>query len=79
MKKKEIIIIGGGHAKVLIDAILSSGSFRIKGTLDPSLEKGSKVAGYPVLGPDNLLDGLKGVSLANGIGAVKAGEKRKNI
>lgn len=79
MKKEIVILGGGGHAKVLIDAILSAGSFRIKGILDPCLKKGSKVAGYPVLGSDNLLDGLKGISLVNGIGTVKAGERRKKV
>lgn len=79
MKKEIVILGGGGHAKVLIDAILSAGSFRIKGILDPCLKKGSKVAGYPVLGPDKLLDGLKNVLLVNGIGTIKACDKRKKI
>lgn len=80
MKKKEIVIIGGGgHAKVLIDAILSSDAYRITGILDPALKKGAKVSGYDVLGGDGLLFALKGKYLALGVGTVRASGRRKAI
>lgn len=78
MKKKRLVFIGGGgHAKVLIDTAEACGRFRIEGILDPSIRKNRKVAGYPVLGSDSMLEGLKGVSLVNGVGTVRASGKRK--
>lgn len=83
-KAKRIVVIGGGgHAKVVIDAILSSGLFRILGVLDPQLKAGEKILGYPVLGGDEYLeelkDGNKSFMLAIGIGTIKASDKRKTI
>ena len=79
MKKAIIILGGGGHAKVLIDAIRSSGKFDVKGILDPSLRKGARVAGIAILGSDEKLGGLKGASLAIGVGTVKASDKRAKL
>mgnify|MGYP001571349573 CR=1 FL=1 len=80
MKSKKIIIIGGGgHAKVLIDAILSFGQYRIAGILDERIQKGERILGFPVIGTDELLCRLKNVCLAIGIGTVKASNKRKII
>lgn len=80
MKSKKIIVIGGGgHAKVLIDAILSMGNYEIGGILDGQLKVGEKVSGVPVIGGDELLNQLKGVCLAVGVGTVKATDKRKTI
>lgn len=80
MKSKKIIVIGGGgHAKVLIDAILSTGNYEIGGILDGRLKVGEKVLGIPVIGGDELLNQLKGVCLAVGVGTVKATDKRKTI
>ncbi|MDP2167702.1 MAG: acetyltransferase [Thermodesulfovibrionales bacterium] len=78
----EVIILGGGgHAKVLIDCILSTGEFRIKGILDPRREAGSSLLDIPVLGGDEFLEGpdAKGFALALGVGTVKASDVRKNI
>jgi UDP-perosamine 4-acetyltransferase len=82
MANKRIIIIGGGgHAKVVIDAISSSGLYRIEGICDPRLRAGSKVAGIPVLGGDEYLDAAKGGSLylALGLGTIRASRKRKGL
>ena len=49
MSKKVILIGGGGHAKVAVDIICSSGD-QVFGVLDDYLEVGSSVLGVPVLG-----------------------------
>ena len=55
VKEKIVIIGGGGHAKVVVDAIKCSGKFDIHGIIDPNLEKGVSVLGVPVLGSDDIL------------------------
>lgn len=71
--KKCLILGGGGHAKVLIDAIQSCADILIIGVLDrdPKL-KGTKIFGVPVRGSDELIAELKGDadSFLVGIGSV---------
>jgi N,N'-diacetyllegionaminate synthase len=56
---KEIILIGGGgHCKVIIDAIESSGEFSIYGIVDQVLPEGASVLGVKVLGKDDILPEL---------------------
>ena len=46
----QVMVIGGsGHAKVIIDAILSSGD-QVIGILDDGIPVGSQILGIPVLG-----------------------------
>jgi len=82
-KQTVIILGGGGHAKVLIDAIRSGGLYTIKGIVDPSLAVGTKVSGVPVLGDDRFLErcgrSAGAICLAIGVGSVKAPERRKAI
>ena len=60
MKREKIVLIGGGgHAKVVIDAILSAGVYDIIGLTDPELPKNSSVLGIPVIGGDEILSELK--------------------
>lgn len=49
MSDSVIVIGGGGHAKVVIDCILSAGD-SVVGILDDALEVGTRVLGIPVLG-----------------------------
>jgi UDP-perosamine 4-acetyltransferase len=84
MKPKRLIIIGGGgHVKILIDAIRSTGLYRIEGILDSNLKKGMKILGVPVLGTDSFLSRHKTdrnkFLLAMGIGSVAATDKRKIV
>jgi len=58
MKKDIIIVGGGGHAKVVIDAIRNEGAFTVKGIVDHAFPKGAIVAGVEVLGGDEVLQEL---------------------
>lgn len=81
--KKVIIIGGGGHAKVLIDSILSTDFYQIEGILDGQFRAGRKILGFSVLGGDEFLSKFKHAKnnflLALGIGSIKADGKRKMI
>lgn len=56
MRKKGIVLVGGGgHCKVVIDAIESSGEFDIRGVTDSTLHKGAQVLNIKVLGKDDIL------------------------
>lgn len=65
-----IVVAAGGHGRVLIDALLSSGA-RIRGLVDPALAVGSLVMDTVVLGGDEVLDRVEPSRcwLANGLGA----------
>lgn len=79
---KKIIVLGaGGHAKVLIEAIISTGNFQIEGLLDVLPKWQKSILGFPLLGSDDYLYGKAGkdFSLALGVGCTKATSKRKEI
>lgn len=55
-----VIIIGGrGGAKMVIEAIRSTGYVGIEGIIDDQLKKGDHVMGVPVLGGDDELETLR--------------------
>jgi UDP-perosamine 4-acetyltransferase len=57
----DVVVIGaGGHGRVVLDVLLTSGAHRVAGILDadPALH-GSNIYGIPVLGPANLLSKLR--------------------
>lgn len=59
MKKKEIILIGGGgHCKSCIDVIEHENKYNIIGIIDIESKVGEKILGYPVIGTDNDLDSI---------------------
>lgn len=81
-KKKIMLVGGGGHCKVVIDAIESSGEFKICGIVDPSLPKGKSVLNIEVLGKDDILPELfkKGIEHAFiGVGSIGNCDIRKRI
>lgn len=80
MTKPVIIIGGGGHAKVLIDA-LRLRSVRILGIMDPALAKGTRILDLPVLGDDAAVDayGPDQVDLVNALGSIHVPVQRKAI
>ena len=53
-----LLIGGGGHCKSCIDVIEKEGQYKIEGVLDQTLEFGTKVLGYKVLGSDQDLGDL---------------------
>jgi len=54
--EKIILIGGGGHCKVIIDAITLGGRYRIVGITDPRKDMKERVCGVPVIGPDSALE-----------------------
>lgn len=69
-----VIVLGaGGHAKVLIEALLA-GSTAVAGIVDPDTEKiGQRILGVPVLGADQVVKEFPPheIQLANGLGSVR--------
>ncbi|MFH1846207.1 MAG: acetyltransferase [Candidatus Omnitrophota bacterium] len=71
MDKDRIILIGGGgHCKVVIDAIRLAGKYEIEGIIDPGLEPGSDIMGVPVLGGDEILTEVYNKGVKNAFIAV---------
>lgn len=72
MNRRIIVLGGGGHAKVLLDILLSN-SITVLGIIDnnPDLS-GSSLLGIPILGGDERLSDYapESVRLVNGIGSV---------
>ena len=80
MNLTELIVIGGGdHARVLLDAfeLLQT---RPTGIIDPNLEVGSEVLGVPVI-DDNTLSrtSSKRVLLVNGVGGAHTCGPRNSL
>jgi UDP-perosamine 4-acetyltransferase len=55
MKKKIVLIGGGGHCKVVIDALKLGKKFDICGITDTKLPAQTTILGIPVLGKDEIL------------------------
>lgn len=77
-----VLIGGGGHARVLIDIIKTSGEYEIVGILDSQLDIGTLISGVSILGNDNFLaelysKGIKNACIA--IGSIKDNSKRKML
>lgn len=71
MATKIIIIGGGGHCKVVIDAIKKGKCFRIEGIVDANKKVGTKILDIPVVGNDGSLtdiykNGIKNAFIAIG-------------
>lgn len=82
MKRDMVLIGGGGHAKVVIDAVKNSDRYEICGIVDPKLPQGTSVLGIKVLGGDGILRGIfkKGIENAFiGIGSISDCSLRKKI
>lgn len=80
---KVVGIGAGGHAAVLIEAILAAGAAEIVGLLDADPNRhGSHVLGIPVLGNDELLPKLRDAGVThffNGIGSVRNTSLRERV
>lgn len=71
MKKKLILLGGGGHAESVIDTIRSKKEYQIAGILENGKSRGMTVSGIMVLGSDELLAdiyrrGIRYVAIAIG-------------
>lgn len=80
--EKIALIGGGGHARVLIDLIRTSGEYEIVGILDRQLKFGIQVMGITVLGNDDGLLELYGNGIKNAciaVGSVRDNTKRKDL
>jgi len=77
-----VIVIGsGGHAKVVVDALLHEGR-NVVGITDSDLTRnGDKLLGVPIIGDDAILNTYKSsdIELALGIGTVKTKSPRQKI
>ena len=80
---KQILIVGGGgHARVLIDLIRSTGEYEISGILEQQLEEGTLVSDIPVQGTDDLLPELYKNGVRNaciGIGSTADNSRRMKL
>lgn len=81
LKKPLLLIGGGGHARVLIDALKLSGC-NIIGITDADAKKsGSSLEGIAIIGDDSILSRYApdDILLVNAIGSVKGTEERRKI
>ena len=80
MAKAVYLLGGGGHGRVVLDALLSSG-VNVAGILDPNLKIGDQVFGVLVMGGDEFLDQVAptDVLLVNGLGANPCVLRRKRL
>jgi UDP-perosamine 4-acetyltransferase len=80
MNRPVVIIGGGGHGKVLIDALLILGA-DIRGVADPSLRPEDSPFGVPVLGNDDAVLALapNDILLVNGVGSIRSTAARDGI
>ncbi len=59
-----VVLGAGGHARVLIDAIVAAGSATIVGLLDPDASR-RPIDGIRVIGDDAMLDRLRGTDVTH--------------
>jgi len=81
MAKLVIVLGGGGHAKVLIDALQLSG-IHILGIIDPQLKAGDHgVASLPILGDDQHIFQYSPdeIELVNGVGSLPGNNVRRRL
>jgi sugar O-acyltransferase (sialic acid O-acetyltransferase NeuD family) len=82
MKKKIILIGGGGHAESVIDAVNSMRNYEIVGILDNNKHTGTRVMGVKIIGNDSDLEyyfhkGIKNAVIA--MGSIGKPEPRQRI
>lgn len=81
MRLPVIILGAGGHAKVLIDALIKTSAV-IAGIVDPAPALvGAKILGVPVLGGDGVVNEFppSEAKLVNGLGSIGLPVKRKQL
>jgi UDP-perosamine 4-acetyltransferase len=70
MDRAVYLLGGGGHGRVVLDALLAA-SADVAGVLDPAITPGSSIFGVVVAGGDELLGEVDAsrIAIANGVGA----------
>ena len=82
MKKKSIILIGGGgHCKSCIEVIESTSLYHIEGILDVPEKMGKNICGYQIIGTDDEVDRFvkAGFVFLITIGHIKSSSIRQKI
>lgn len=81
MKKKLILVGGGGHCKSCIDVIEQLDNFEIAGILDAPAKVGQLIMGYPIIGSDDMIEDFvaKGYSFVITVGQVRTAEPRVRL
>lgn len=82
MKKRSIILVGGGgHCKSAIDLILSTEKFSIGGIVDVKENVGQEILGFPIIAADDDLEDLveKFDCFAITVGQIKSPDSRIKI
>lgn len=79
-KTRVLLLAAGGHASVVLDALLASG-IRVTGIIDPEKALGSAIFGVPAIGGDEWLDQANPdeILLANGVGATPGNSLRSRL
>lgn len=79
-ERRLAMLAGGGHARVLIDALECSGA-HVSVILDPAIGVGQRVFGVPVVGDEGWLSSVSVTDfvLVNGVGSQPRSRLRKNI
>lgn len=80
MDRQVYLLGGGGHGRVVLDALLSC-SVNVVGILDHGLKVGDQVFGVPIMGGDEFLGQVTTVDvlLVNGLGANPCVGSRKKL
>lgn len=80
--EKIVLVGGGGHARILVDLIVSAGVYEITGIIDTDLQKGAMAHGYEVLGNDSVLEEVFRNGTVNAciaVGSVRDNKVRKRL
>lgn len=80
--EKIVLVAAGGHCKVIIDIIKSTGNYEIVGITDTSMKPGEYLLDVPILGDDNILHKLFNEGVHNAficIGALNNIKLREKI
>ena len=82
MKKKLILVGGGGHCKSCIEVIESTDEYEIAGILDVPSKVGENISGYKIIGTDSdipryIEDGIKNYFVT--LGQIQSASLKRKI
>lgn len=81
MKKKLLLIGGGGHCKSCVDVIEAEGKYMIKGIIENEGKIGTHLLQYPVIAKDESIETFisEGYFFLITIGQIKSSKRRKEL